>query len=169
MNIISWKIEAINSWGCRDMSLRLKRASSWLWLSYDFITKTWLSKFMQVARLMAYQIKHQIGTKISTSLVGNLSLAKMAYPHDSLFCDMKWISKVAFPEILRMMSLEVTEIQDQPPPCNSVTLRLISLKFSGNFTFDIYFTSQNRYFFFKSTLRLSCRYATFARLRSPKY
>ena len=33
-------------------------------------------------------------------------------------------------------------IQDVPPPCNSVTWRLINLNFSGNATFDIHFISQ---------------------------
>ena len=36
-----------------------------------------------------------------------------------------------------------------PPPCNSVTSRLINLKFSGNATFYIYFISQKRIFFEK--------------------
>jgi hypothetical protein len=79
----------------------------------DFITKTWLSKFIQVARLMAYQ---------ETS---------------------NWNQNF------------------------NLTCRLISLKFSGSVTFHIYFISPKRYFFEKGTLRLSCRYATFARLRSP--
>ena len=59
-------------------------------------------------------------------------------------------------------------IQDLSPPCNYVTSRLISLKFSGNVTFYIYFISQKKHFFWKSTLRLSCRYAIFPRLRLPK-
>ena len=51
-----------------------------------------------------------------------------------------------------MMSLQVIEIQDlptalMPPPCNSVTSRLINLKFSENATFDIYFyLSQKSHF-----------------------
>ena len=45
------------------------------------ITKTWVSKLLQVARLIK---KHQIGIKISASPLGDLSLKKVAYLHDSL-------------------------------------------------------------------------------------
>jgi hypothetical protein len=47
------------------------------------ITKTWFFKLLQVARLMAYpetSNRHQI----SASPLGNLSLKKVAYLHDSL-------------------------------------------------------------------------------------
>ena len=52
--------------------------------------------------------------------------------------------------------------------CISVTSRLINLKLSGNATFLYLFHFTEKDFFFKSTLRLSYRYATFSRPRSPK-
>ena len=88
------------------------------------ITKTWFFKLLQVARLMAYpetSNRHQ-----------NFSLAlrrpqpqkngiptwqpQSTFSKKCFFCDMKQIQKVAFPENLRLLSLEVTEIQDLPPP-----------------------------------------------------
>ncbi len=50
-------------------------------------TKTWFSKLLQVARLMAYQETSDWNQNFSLtnySLIGNLSLAKVAYIHDSL-------------------------------------------------------------------------------------
>ena len=52
-----------------------------------------------------------------------------------------------------------------PPSFISVTMRLINLNFLGNPTFWCSFHIIKKIFFEKSTLSLSFRYATFARLR----
>jgi hypothetical protein len=55
-------------------------------------------------------------------------------------------SEVAENNLGLMKNVSITKYKICLPPCNSVTLRLLNLKFSGDATFDIYFISQKGYF-----------------------